>query len=256
MSNRPKPHGSTTFCRHSHRLLRDDSLTKLASAIPPSLITIVIMRGSDPPPLARANDLTDRSSSRRADTPPLQPQLPTSGLGSNARRDHDILPVPHPIPPKEHRSECDRRIEELKHSYEQLLREKDVRIAELRKEKDGHIEELERERDVRLEELKKERDSRIGEIKGEKDARIEELKKERDSRIEEIKREKDTRIEEVKWEKDARIEEVKRDREVAVKNVEEQLERSRREVLQLREENARLKDEITRLKIQLGQAGR
>ena len=209
-----------------------------------SLVTLGIMRGSDPFPFVRADESVDWPTNRSDRTLPEWPPS-ASGPGSNARQDCDALPIPHPIPHKGHRSECDRRVEELKHGYEQLLREKEVRIGELRKEKDTRIEELKRERDTRLEELMKERDARIGDIK-----------EEREERMEELKREKDERIEELKREKDARIEEVKRDREVAIKNMEEQLERSRREVLQLREENNRLKDEITRLKVQLGQAGR
>lgn len=161
-------------------------------------------------PFFGADDPADRSGGQSER--PLPQGLPSiDGPGSNALQDNGVLPIPH----KEHRSECDRRIEELKHSHEQLLKEKDVRIEELRKEKDTQIEELKRERDARLEELMKERDSRI---------------------------------EDIKEEKDARIEEVKRDREVAVKNMEEQLERCRREVSQLREENDRLKDGITTLK--------
>lgn len=227
----------------SPSLSRDDSLTNLEIAVTPLLIAVGVMRGSDPSPFVCADEPMDKSSNRSDRTLPQWPPF-ANGPGTNVRQDHDVLPVPHPFPHKEHKSECDRRIEELKHGYEQLLKEKDVRIGELRKEKDTQIEELKRERDARLEELMKERDSRIEDIKGERDARIEEVKKDRDERIEELKREKD-----------ARIEEVKRDREVAVKNMEEQLERSRREVLQLREENNRLKDEITRLKVQLGRGG-
>jgi len=222
----------------------DDSLTNLTIAILHSLTALGIMRSSGSPPFIRLDEPADRSTNQSDRTLPEWPPS-TSGPGSSVRQDHDVLPVPHPIPHRERRSECDRRIEELKNVYGHLLREKEVRIEELRKGKDTQIDELKRERDARLEELMKERDARIEEIKGEKDARIEE-----------VKREKDVRIEELKREKDARIEEVKRDREVAIKNVEEQLERSRREELQLREENNRLKDEITRLKVQLGQAGR
>ena len=202
------------------------------------------MRGSGSSPFVLANESADWSTNRSERTLPEWPPS-TNGPSSNVRQDNNVFPVPHPIPRKEHRSECDRRVEELKHGYEQLLREKEVRIGEQRKEKDTQIEELKRERDTRLEELMKERDARIDDIKGERDARIEEVKREKDERIEELKREKD-----------ARIEEVKRDREVAIKSMEEQLERSRRDVLQLREENNRLKDEITRLKVQLGQPGR
>jgi hypothetical protein len=227
---RSEPHRATISSRNSHHLSRDDNLANLASAIILPLITIVIMRGPGSLPPAPTNEPVDRSSTNRPGTPLLQRPSLTSGPGVNVHRDRDVLPLPHPIPPREHRSECDRRIEELRHSYEQLLGEKDVRIGELRKEKDGRIEEIKKERD----------------------ARIEEIKEEKDERIEEVKREKDERIEDLKEEKDARIEEVKRDRDVAIKSMEDQLERSHREVLQLREENNRLKDEIMRLKVRLG----
>ena len=176
------------------------------------------MRDTGPPAFV-ADEPTDGSSSRSDRTLLQWPPPSSGGPGSNIHQDH--IAVPHQSPHEGHtRSECDRRIEELKHSYERLLGEKDLRIEELRKEKDTQIEELKRERDVRLADLMRERDSRI---------------------------------EDIKREKEARIQGVKKDREVAIKNVEEQLERSRREVLRLREENDKLKDENTRLKVQLGQ---
>ena len=211
----------------SPSLSREDEYTNL-TATPPLLIKLGIMGGSGSLPPVRANEPIPRPNSRTL------PQWPLSIPISNAHRDRDALPFPHPTPPRNHRSECDRRVEEVKHAYGLLLTEKDVRIGELKNKKGTQIEELKRERGVRLEELAREKESRI----------------------EEVKRERDERIEELKREKDARIEELKRDREVAIKNMEEQLERSRREVLQLREENNRLKDEITRLKVQLGQEGR
>ena len=125
------------------------------------------MGGADPHPPIPADGSGTRSERTLPEWPPF-----ASGPGPNLRRDHDVLPVPHPFPPKGHKSECDRRIEELKQCYEQLTREKDVRIGELRKEKETQIEELTRERDIRL----AERDSKIEVIKEEKDARIEELR--------------------------------------------------------------------------------
>ena len=166
----------------------------------------------------------DTPTGRHSTPPDKTPsELPPNNPGPDVYRGDDLLPVPHRPPHKGHETGCNPRIEELKHCYERLLREKDARIDELRKEKD----------------------SRIEDIKGEKDARIEDIKREKTDRMEELKREKDTRIEEVK-----------RDREAAVKNLEEQLERCRREELRLREENDRLKDENTRLKVELGRAGR
>jgi len=234
--HRSKPRGAAILNRHSHHLSGDVGLASLTSLIFPPPTTFYTMRGLDSFPSVPADesDQLDRALSERLP--------PANRPGSNARRDQDVLPVPHL--PKERRSECDRRIDDIKHGYEHLLREKDVRIGELKSEKDAQIEGLRRERDERLEELTKERDLRIEEIKEEKEARIGEVKREKDERIEELKREKD-----------ARIEEVKRDREAAIRNMDEQLERTRREELQLREENNRLKDEVMRLKIELGRAG-
>ena len=215
------------------------------------------MHGACPHSLADVNDHVDGSSDQSDGT---LTQSPSIG-GPNI--DLDILPTPHPTPQKEHGSECDRRVDELKCSYERLLGEKDVRIGELKKEKDAQIGELRRERNARLEELVKERDSRIEDIRREKAARIEEVKRERDARIKEVRAERDARVEEVRMErdvriedmrreKDARVEELKRDREVVVTNWGEQAERYRQEVMQLREENDKLKDEVARLKVQIG----